>query len=214
VQIGRPLQVRDYYSARGITRHYDEPVRSEGLRAILAVPIRSTTGVHGVIYSALRRPAAIGERVLDRAVAVARGIQHEIAVEAEVRRRLAKHTGRPEENGAGVVDQRLRDVHTELALIRTCTTGRARQLIDDLMHRLAESEDGPAATAAPSAPLSPREIDVITLAAAGHRNAAIGELLNLTEGTVKAYLFSATRKLGVRNRVEAAVAARRLGLIP
>jgi DNA-binding CsgD family transcriptional regulator len=31
---------------------------------------------------------------------------------------------------------------------------------------------------------------------------------------VKAYLFSATRKLGVTNRVEAVAVARRLGLIP
>lgn len=212
VQIGRPLFVKDYHSAKGITRHYDGPVRAEQLRAILAVPIRSATGVHGVIYSAMRRPAQIGERVLDRAVAVARGIQHEIAVEAEVRRRMARLTG---ESGPGPVDQRLRDVHTELALIRNGASGRTRELLDDLMHRLAETKAEPTPQASSPAPnLTPRELDVITMAAAGHRNAAIGELLGLTEGTVKAYLFSATRKLGVRNRMEATVAARRLGLIP
>lgn len=213
VAIGRPLHVRDYHTARGITRHYDGPVRAEQLRAILAVPIRSATGVHGVIYAALRRPAQIGERAMARAVAVARGIHHDLAVEAEVRRRMSwTQAG---QTSTAAIDQRLRDVHTELALIRAGASGRTRELIDDLMHRLADTNDDPPSEAPGTAvALSPREIDVITLAAAGHRNAEIARLLGLTEGTVKAYLFSATRKLGVRNRVEAAVAARRLGLIP
>ena len=219
VQIGRPLHVRDYHSAKGITHHYDQPVRTEQLRAILAVPIRATTGVHGLLYAGMRRPTQIGDRLLTRAMAVARGVQHEIAVEAEVRRRLSRAATATGELGPGPVDQRLRDVHTELALIRNGASGRTRQLIDDLMHRLSETGTDAAVATSRRGPgkvatLTPRELDVITLAAAGHRNAAIGELLGLTEGTVKAYLFSATRKLGVRNRVEAAVAARRLGLIP
>jgi DNA-binding NarL/FixJ family response regulator len=154
--------------------------------------------------------------MLDRAVAVARGIQCDIAVETEVQRRLTRCS--VSESGPGAVDQRLRDVHAELALIRNGASGRTRQLIEDLMHRLSDA--GPAAPvrALPTQPkcvrLSVRELDVITQAAAGHRNAEIGRLLGLTEGTVKAYLFSACRKLGVKNRIEAVIAARRLGLIP
>jgi len=219
VLTGRPLHVRDYYSAKGITHHYDEAVRAEAMRAILAVPIRSHTGAHGVIYAGMRQPALIGQRLLDRAVAVAKRVQHEIDVEAEVLRRLRECDAAPKP-WCGGGDQRLRDVHAELALIRNSASGTTRQLIDDLMHRLSNSVVNVGPTAQPAAldgrtpRLSGRELDVITQAAAGHRNAEIGERLGLTEGTVKAYLFSATRKLGVRNRVEAVIAARRLRLIP
>jgi len=216
MQIGRPLHVRDYPSARGITHHYDQPVRAEQLRAILAVPIRSVTGVHGVIYAGMRRPTHIGDRMLDRAVAVARGIQFDICVEAEVQRRVTRWV--VDEPGRSGVGQRLRDVHAELALIRNGAAGRTRQLIEDLMHRLSDTSSPTTVPALPArargARLSARELDVITQAAAGHRNAQIGELLGLSEGTVKAYLFSASRKLGAKNRIEAVIAARRLGLIP
>ncbi len=218
VATGRPLRVRDYRSARGITHHYDQPVRAEQLRGLLAVPIRSATGVHGVLYAGMRRPTQIGDTVLDRAVDVARGVQQEIAVEAEVRRRLGRTPS--EDCGTGVVDERLREVHAELALIRICSSGKARQLIDDLMLRITDATADVEAPTPPAAarplivPLTVREKDVITLVAAGHRNAVIGEMLGLTEGTVKAYMLSATRKLGVRNRIEAVNAARRLSLLP
>jgi len=217
LQVGRPLRVRDYPSARGITHHYDQAVRAEQLRGILAVPIRSGTGVHGVVYAGVRRPMLIGDRMVDRAVSVARTLQFDIAVETDVRRRLVSTF--PAAALSAGADQRLRDVHAELALIRNGASGRTRQQIEDLMRRLAAGgTDGAGTRAVPTqagaAVLSSRELDVIAQAAAGHRNAAIGERLGLTEGTVKSYLFSANRKLGARSRVEAVIQARRLGLIP
>ncbi|MEU8378223.1 response regulator transcription factor [Streptosporangium sp. NPDC048865] len=55
------------------------------------------------------------------------------------------------------------------------------------------------------ASLPPRERDVLHLVAEGRSNAEIGETLHLSEATVKGYLSSAFARLGVRNRVEAAL---------
>ena len=48
---------------------------------------------------------------------------------------------------------------------------------------------------------------------AGLSNAEIGRRLHLVEGTVKAYLSTAFGRLGVRNRVQAAVLAHEAGLV-
>jgi DNA-binding NarL/FixJ family response regulator len=63
------------------------------------------------------------------------------------------------------------------------------------------------------AALAPRERDVLALVGAGLSNAEIGRRLHLVEGTVKAYLTSAFERLGVRNRVQAAVLAHEAGLV-
>ncbi|MEU5227619.1 LuxR C-terminal-related transcriptional regulator, partial [Streptomyces toyocaensis] len=62
--------------------------------------------------------------------------------------------------------------------------------------------------------LAPRELDVLTCVAAGATNAVAAERLGVTAETVKAYLRSAMRKLGVRTRGQAVVAARRAGWLP
>jgi DNA-binding CsgD family transcriptional regulator len=215
MSVGRPIHVRDYGTARGITHHYDVPVKQEGLHALLAVPILSRGGATGVIYAGLRRPELISERVMDRAVAVARRMEYEAAVTAEVNRRLAELTAAMHvPQGGG--DQRLRDVHAELGLIRSTANGSTRQLIDDLMHRLAGTMRGAGFDGEADAlvTLTPRELDVITQVAIGCSNAEAGERLGVGESTVKSYLHAAMRKLGARNRVEAVTAARRAGLIP
>ncbi len=62
-------------------------------------------------------------------------------------------------------------------------------------------------------PLSPREHDVLTLLVAGHDNSEIGRRLHLSAGTVKHHVSSTLGKLGVENRIQAAVLAVRLGLV-
>jgi DNA-binding NarL/FixJ family response regulator len=52
--------------------------------------------------------------------------------------------------------------------------------------------------------LSPRELDVVKLAARGLTNAEIAQQLFISVGTVKTHLGSVQTKLGVRNRVETA----------
>lgn len=63
------------------------------------------------------------------------------------------------------------------------------------------------------ASLSDREREVLALVAAGLSNAEIGRRLFLVEGTVKAYVSALLARLGVRNRVQAAVLAFQAGLV-
>lgn len=62
--------------------------------------------------------------------------------------------------------------------------------------------------------LTPRERDVLVAIARGLSNAEVAATLHLTEGTVKGYVSALFDRLGVRNRVEAAVLAHTAGLVP
>ncbi|MGH4024225.1 MAG: LuxR C-terminal-related transcriptional regulator [Pseudonocardiaceae bacterium] len=62
----------------------------------------------------------------------------------------------------------------------------------------------------PSAELSDRERDVLALLGEGASNAAIGRALSISESTVKGHVTRLLVKLGVRNRVQAALVARGL----
>jgi DNA-binding NarL/FixJ family response regulator len=61
--------------------------------------------------------------------------------------------------------------------------------------------------------LSPQELRIVQLVAFGHSNREIGQRVRLSPHTVKEHLANAMRKLGVATRVEAALVARRRGLI-
>ncbi|MCA1674614.1 MAG: response regulator transcription factor [Actinobacteria bacterium] len=62
----------------------------------------------------------------------------------------------------------------------------------------------------PTAELSDRERDVLALLGEGASNAAIGRSLSISESTVKGHVTRLLVKLGVRNRVQAALVARGL----
>ena len=61
--------------------------------------------------------------------------------------------------------------------------------------------------------LTPRELQVLGLVAAGRTNREIAGELFVTEKTAGAHVSNILGKLGVRGRVEAATAAHRLGLV-
>jgi DNA-binding NarL/FixJ family response regulator len=61
--------------------------------------------------------------------------------------------------------------------------------------------------------LSPRERDVLALVADGRDNAEIGRRLFLSPSTVKSHVSRVLEKLGVENRVQAAVYATRHSLV-
>ncbi|MGO4598360.1 response regulator [Terrabacter sp. 2RAF25] len=62
-------------------------------------------------------------------------------------------------------------------------------------------------------PLSPRELEVLHELAEGLSNREIASRLYLSEGTVKNHVTNVLAKLGVRDRTQAALRARGLGLL-
>ena len=62
-------------------------------------------------------------------------------------------------------------------------------------------------------PLSEREIELLRLVASGASNKEIGESLFITEGTVKNHITHILGKLSVRDRTQAALKAKEIGLI-
>lgn len=58
----RPLWVRDYGSAPGITHHFRAQAEAEGVIAMIAVPILHDGGLLGVLYGANRRMTDFGDR--------------------------------------------------------------------------------------------------------------------------------------------------------
>jgi DNA-binding NarL/FixJ family response regulator len=62
-------------------------------------------------------------------------------------------------------------------------------------------------------PLSEREHEILRYLSLGLSNREIAQRLNLAEGTVKNYVSGILQKLGVRDRTQAAVRARELGMI-
>ncbi|MET8152776.1 response regulator [Actinoplanes sp. NPDC049668] len=105
-----------------------------------------------------------------------------------------------------------------LAAIRVIADGEAmlspavtRRLIDAFA---AGGLTGPPAEPGPRpAGLTPREREVLLGIASGQSNAEIGAALGITTGTVKVHVNALLAKLGVRDRVQATIAAYDLGLV-
>ena len=66
--------------------------------------------------------------------------------------------------------------------------------------------------AAPSLELTPRQLDVLHCLQRGEPNKSIARELGLTEGTVKIHIAAILRVLQARNRTEAVIRARALGI--
>ncbi|MFE9253846.1 DNA-binding response regulator [Streptomyces sp. NPDC006879] len=80
--------------------------------------------------------------------------------------------------------------------------------------RVIDPELALSAWEAPDNPLSPRETQVLRIAARGADAAEIAEQLFLTQGTVRNYLTAIVDKLHARNRIDAIRIAEEAGWIP
>lgn len=78
--------------------------------------------------------------------------------------------------------------------------------------RLADRSPRPAASAL-AEPLSERELEILRLIAKGESNKEIAAALVLAEGTVKNHITNILSKLGVGDRMQAALKARELGIL-
>ncbi len=121
---------------------------------------------------------------------------------------------------AGAQGYLLKDIEPEeLVPALETVLGGNNVVADELVGTLARivqgnsagpKEAAPAAT--PFSRLTPRELEILERIAEGLSNKMIGQALAVTEGTVKLHVKSILRKLGMRSRVEAAVAAVTHGL--
>jgi DNA-binding NarL/FixJ family response regulator len=110
-------------------------------------------------------------------------------------------TVRPRQLAAAV-----RDIAAGDALLAPDIT---RRLIEQFVHR-----PPPGSTVPPTlAELTPREVEVLRLVARGLSNAEIAAALVVGETTVRTHITRILAKLGVRDRVQAVVAAYESGLI-
>ena len=98
--------------------------------------------------------------------------------------------------------QCIREVHSGGRWIEQHASSRALEAL--LRRETASRETG--------AMLSPRELDLVRLAAAGLRNKEMATRLGISEGTVKMHLHNVYRKLHVDGRVALAVYAHGHGL--
>jgi DNA-binding NarL/FixJ family response regulator len=110
-----------------------------------------------------------------------------------------------------------RNAATELAAaIRAAHDGQAylhpsiaRRVIDDYLSRIHASED----VSEPHERLTPREREVLQLAAEGHSTRAIAGLLSLSTKTVEHHRASLMTKLGLHGQTELVKYAIRAGLV-
>jgi DNA-binding NarL/FixJ family response regulator len=79
--------------------------------------------------------------------------------------------------------------------------------------RALEKSDSSFESADLPEPLTDRERTILRLLAGGYSNKEIGDLLNITDGTVKNHISNLLAKLGVRDRTRAVLRAIDLGVI-
>lgn len=119
---------------------------------------------------------------------------------------------------AGASGFQLKDVTPEqlIAGIRTVATGDmlmaptvTRRLVEQYVRRPPRGTDGDRGLSR----LTERERSVLAEIAHGLSNAEIGARLHVSEGTVKTHVSRLLAKLGLRDRVQAVIAAYELGFV-
>ncbi|GAA0248758.1 response regulator transcription factor [Cryptosporangium japonicum] len=121
---------------------------------------------------------------------------------------------------AGAIGYLLKDASSERLVEAIQAAARGESLLEPavaakLVARFAQLPDEPAGPRPQPllTPLTDRELDVVRLLADGRSNREIAAALFLAEGTVKNHVTAALAKLNARDRTQAALRARDLGLL-
>jgi DNA-binding NarL/FixJ family response regulator len=121
---------------------------------------------------------------------------------------------------AGAVGYLLKDVPSDRLVEAILAAARGESVLQPsvaakvLARFVGMPDDGAAPRPQPLVvPLSDRELEVLRLLAEGGSNREIAGTLFLAEGTVKNHVTNVLAKLGARDRTQAALRARALGLV-
>lgn len=203
----RPIVVDDYLRTSRITHRYNAVIAAEGLRAMAAAPVVVDGVAVAVLYGGCHADTPFGDRALDALSEQTRALEQQI-----VASRVALETA------AAVPDDdtlrlRMTEAYAQLReLSRSIDDAAVISAIARITDTLLDSDPDPAP--ASTVALTRREQDVLALAALGYPNARIARALGIGVETAKGYVKAAMRKLGVSNRLEAVVVARRSGMLP
>lgn len=233
--LGDPAAVHDYTNSNDITHEYDTEIAEEGLRGMLCLPLVVSDALLGVAYVSDRVPKVYSDAMISRVVNAVESAQIALSMADRSREITEAAIEVERQRTVDVLDASVRDhLSSILSIARTIaddpmssaelvaqassiisTAGSASSLFEA---SAAELRGGKASEAAEVKPvvdfgLTPRELQVVQLAARGLSNPEIAKNLYLARGTVKAYMESSLHKLGARNRVEAVMVAARAGLL-
>lgn len=198
----RTTLIRDYGSASEITHDFDDQILGEGITDLAAAPIVVDGSVRGLIYAGWRGGGHLGEEAVAALSVEAGRVATELRTRDEVDRRLGAI--------AAVRQSQVQTVEwldeiRDIAAVSGDDETR-RRLLD-----LVDQIGGARSSGEPSVPLTPRQLEVLSLVAMGFGNRVVADRLGLTVDTVKTYLRAAMVRLGAHNRHEAVVKARAAG---
>jgi two-component system, NarL family, response regulator LiaR len=154
-----------------------------------------------VLLLDLYLPGLDGHAVLD----ALRDAPHRPAVVVLTSAGEDDHLVRAVQAGAAAYLLKTASAEDVIAAVRAAAGGAA-SLSPELATRLTRAIRRPDPPD-PLAPLSPRERDVLALIARGHSNRQIARDLSIGEQTVKTHVRSILAKLGLQDRVQAAIFA-------
>jgi DNA-binding NarL/FixJ family response regulator len=201
----------------------DHPIVRDGLRGVFeGEPGFEVVGEACDGAQALRRAAELapGVVLMDLRMPNLGGVEaiKRLRIEAPDARVLVLTTYDTESDvlpaiEAGATGYLLKDAPREelIRAVRAANEGRA-VLSPSVAQRLMTRLQAPAPAAAPEA-LTDRELEVLTLIAAGTTNREAARKLFISEATVKTHLLHVYAKLGVRDRAAAVAEAYKRGLL-